>query len=175
MNDLMLGLATGCIFGFLLQRGRVLRFEKQVGALLLRDMTILKFMLSAIVTGMIGLHLLNAAGIIAFSHKAMNVGALIVGGTLFGIGWAFTGYCPGTSVGALAEGRWHAIFAILGMVAGAAVYAMLHPWFARTVLTWKDYGKIGLPEVLGVSPWTVITVFTIIVLLLFVFFERKKL
>ena len=51
-TDQILGLATGIVFGFLLQKGRVLRFEKQIGAMLLKDMTILKFMLSAIIVGM---------------------------------------------------------------------------------------------------------------------------
>ena len=46
--DQILGLITGVAFGFLLQKGRVLRFDKQVGAMLLKDMTIFKFMLSAI-------------------------------------------------------------------------------------------------------------------------------
>ena len=58
MNEQWLGLITGILFGALLQQGRVLRFEKQVGAMLLKDMTILKFMLSAIIVGMIGINLL---------------------------------------------------------------------------------------------------------------------
>jgi uncharacterized membrane protein len=49
----MVGLVTGIVFGFLLQKGRVLRFDKQVGAMLLKDMTIFKFMLSAILVGMV--------------------------------------------------------------------------------------------------------------------------
>jgi len=176
MDRLILGLVTGIIFGFLLQKGRVLRYEKQLGAMLLKDMTILKFMLSAILVGMVGLHLLQSAGVItAFSHKPMNMGAVIVGGLLFGIGWAIMGYCPGTSLGALGEGRWHAVFAIIGMILGAAVFAEIYPWLERTVMAWKDFGKIGLPEVLGLNPWIVIVLFWCIVLGVFVFFEKKKL
>ena len=174
-TDQILGLVTGIAFGFLLQKGRVLRFEKQVGAMLLKDMTILKFMLSAIIVGMVGVALLSSMGIITMSHKPMNVGAILVGGALFGAGWAIMGYCPGTSVGALGEGRWHAIFAIAGMVAGAAVYAELYPFFKTTVLPWADFGKIGLPEALGVSPWIVIVVFIVVVLALFRWFENKGL
>ena len=59
MNEQWLGLITGVCFGVLLQQGRVLRFEKQVGAMLLKDMTILKFMLSAILVGMVGIYLLS--------------------------------------------------------------------------------------------------------------------
>lgn len=174
-TDQILGLVTGIAFGFLLQKGRVLRFEKQVGAMLLKDMTILKFMLSAIIVGMVGVALLSSMGIITMSHKPMNVGAILVGGALFGAGWAIMGYCPGTSVGALGEGRWHAIFAIAGMVAGAAVYAELYPFFKTTVLSWADFGKIGLPEALGVSPWIVIAVFIVVVLALFRWFESRGL
>ena len=64
-----LGLIAGIAFGFLLQKGRVLRFDKQIGALLLKDMTILKFMLSAILVGMIGILALSDMGIIQLGHK----------------------------------------------------------------------------------------------------------
>lgn len=172
--DQWLGLLAGIVFGFLLQKGRVLRFEKQVGALLFRDMTIIKFMLSAILVGMVGILLLSQLGLIDLSRKPMNVGAVLIGGGLFGIGWAIMGFCPGTSVGALAEGRWHAAWAILGMLLGAAIYAELYPFFKATVLSWKDYGKIGLPESLGISPWLVVLVFWVLVLGLFYLFEKKQ-
>lgn len=171
----LLGLLTGVLFGFLLQKGRVLRFEKQVGAMLLKDMTIFKFMLSAILVGMVGVYALYEMDIISLSHKPMNAGAVIVGGLLFGAGWAFMGYCPGTSIGALAEGRWSAIFAIGGMVAGAALHAELYPFFKSTVLAWKDYGKIGLPDSLGVYSWAVIVPFWAVVIALFYWFEKKNL
>lgn len=173
--DLTLGLATGIAFGFLLQKGRVLRFGKQVGAMLFKDMTIFKFMLSAIVVGMFGILILSDQGVIAQSHKPMNVGALVVGGSLFGIGWAVMGFCPGTAVGAVGEGRWHAAFGIVGMVIGAAVYAQFYPFLKSTVLSWADFGKLSLPQVFGVSPWVVAIVFSIITALMFRLFEKKSL
>ncbi len=92
--DQILGLVTGVVFGFLMQKGRVIRFEKQVGALLIKDMTIFKFMLSSILVGMVGIFILSDMGIITFSHKPMNVGAVVIGAILFGIGWAVMGFCP---------------------------------------------------------------------------------
>ena len=174
MNEQLLGLLTGIIFGALLQKGRVLRFEKQVGAMLLKDMTILKFMLSAILVGMVGIHLCAALGYLTLSHKALNVGAVVFGGILFGAGWSVMGYCPGTSVGAIGEGRWHAVFAVLGMIAGAALYAELYPFLNSTVLAWKDFGKIGLPDTLSVSPWIIVPIFWLGVLALFAWFEKKR-
>lgn len=174
-NAQWLGIITGLVFGFLLQKGRVLRFEKQLGAMLLQDMTIMKFMLSAMLVGMVGIYLMADAGIIALSHKPMNVGAIAVGGMLFGVGWAIMGYCPGTALGALGEGRLHAAFAIAGMLVGAAVYAHAYPFLTSTVLAWKDFGNIALPSVLGVSHWTVIACFWICTLLVFLWFEKKGL
>jgi uncharacterized protein len=174
-TEQILGLVTGLAFGFFLQKGRVLRYEKQVAAMLFKDMTILKFMLSAIIVGMFGILALNDLEIIKLSHKAMNVGAVVMGGVLFGIGWAVMGYCPGTSVGALGEGRWHAIFGVIGMIVGAAIYAELFPFFKSTVLTWADFGKIGLPEALGVNHWVIAVIFTLITLALFRWFEKKGL
>ena len=173
--DQTLGLVTGIAFGFLLQKGRVLRFGKQVGAMLFKDMTIFKFMLSAIVVGMFGILILSEQGLITLSHKSMNVGAIVVGGSLFGIGWAVMGFCPGTAVGAVGEGRWHAAFGIVGMLIGAAIYAQLYPFFKSTVLSWADFGKIGLPQALGVSPWVVAIGFTLITAVMFKIFEKKGL
>ncbi len=170
-----LGLITGVLFGFLLQKGRVLRFEKQIGAMLLKDMTIFKFMLSAILVGMVGILLLSDMGIIKLSHKPMNVGAVLIGGALFGTGWAIMGFCPGTSIGAVGEGRWHAVFGILGMLAGAALYAELYPFFQSTVLAWKDFGKVGLPEVTGLSHWIIALLLWAGVIPLFFWFEKKRL
>lgn len=175
MNQQILGLFTGIIFGFLLQKGRVLRFEKQIGAMLFKDMTIFKFMMSAIIVGMLGVHLLEHFGIIALNHKAMNLGAIAVGGVIFGIGWAISGFCPGTSVGALGEGRWHAVWSILGMVAGAVVFAVIYPFLKKTVISWADLGKISLTDATGINPWIFVVVFTLLFLSVFVLFEKKKL
>jgi uncharacterized membrane protein YedE/YeeE len=174
-NAQILGLIAGIAFGFLLQKGRVLRFDKQIGAMLLKDMTILKFMLSAILVGMLGILALSDMGVIKLGHKSMNLGAVLIGGALFGGGWAIMGFCPGTSVGALGEGRWHAIFAIAGMIVGAAVYAELYPFFKSTVLSWADYGKIGIPNVLGLSQWIVAAALWVICIPLFFWFEKKGL
>ncbi len=175
MNEQALGLLTGIAFGFLLQKGRVLRFDKQVGAMLLKDMTILKFMLSAIIVGMIGIYFLNDIGFIELKHKTMNVGAVVIGGALFGLGWAVMGFCPGTSIGAIGEGRWHAIWAVLGMITGAAIFAELYPFFKQTVLVWLDWGKVSLADVTGLNHWVVIVALAAVYIGLFIFFEKKKL
>ena len=173
--DLMYGLVTGILFGFLLQKGRVLRYDKQIGALRLQDMTIVKFMLSAIVVGMIGTYLLVDLGMAKLSIKPMIVGAIVIGGLLFGIGWGLFGYCPGTSMGAVGEGRIDGLWGIAGMVAGAALFAEAFPLLKTTVLTWGNYGKITIPKMLGVNHWLIIILFAVGTIFLFRWLEKNKL
>jgi hypothetical protein len=175
MTILVYGLITGVLFGFLLQKGRVLRYDRQLGALRLLDMTIVKFMFSTIIVGMAGVYLLKDFGLVKLSVKPTLLGANILGGLIFGIGWGLLGYCPGTSAGALGEGRWDAIWGIVGMLVGAALYAEAFPFMKKTVLTWGDLGKLTLPELLGVNPWVIIPVFAVAALGLFTWFEKKGL
>jgi hypothetical protein len=174
--DLFYGLFTGIIFGFLLQRGRVLRYDKQLGALRLQDMTIIKFMLSAVLVGMVGIYLFHDLGMISkMDIKTTSIGGNAIGGLIFGVGWALLGYCPGTQIGAIGEGRWDAIWGLLGMLAGGVIYAEAYPLLKKTVLTWGDFGKITLPQALGINHWFVIPLFVVGGLLFFSFLERKKL
>lgn len=174
--DLFYGLFTGVIFGFLLQRSRVLRYDKQLGALRLKDMTIVKFMLSAILVGMVGIYLLHDLGVITKLHvKPTSVGGNIFGGLLFGCGWGLLGYCPGTQIGAIGEGRWDAIWGVMGMLAGGAMYAEAYPIMKKTLLAMGEYGKITLPQALDINHWFVIPFLVIGGLLFCSFLERKNL
>ncbi|WP_024822711.1 MULTISPECIES: YeeE/YedE thiosulfate transporter family protein [Aminobacterium] len=174
-TELVLGLLTGFIFGILLQRSETVRYDRQLGALKLKDFTILKFMLSTITVGMIGTYFLFDLDIVKLSIKPTVLGALLPGGILFGIGWALLGYCPGTSLGAIGEGRLDAIWGILGMLSGAALYAEAYPFLQRTILVWGDLGKITIPQILGTSHWIIIGIFVALVLIFFRYIERKGL
>ena len=175
MKLLVCGIVTGILFGFLLQKARVLRYDKQLGALRLMDMTIVKFMLTSVMVAMVGVYLLKDLGLITLSIKPTILGGTIVGGLLFGIGWGLFGYCPGTAVGALGEGRWDALWGILGMLIGAAIFAEAYPLMKKTVLTWGDFGTITLPQVFVINHWFVILVFVVAGILLLRWFEKKGL
>ena len=175
MNLLIWGLATGIAFGFLLQKGRVLRYDKQLGALRLIDMTIVKFMFSTVLVGMVGIYLLHDMGLISLKLKATILGGNIIGGLIFGVGWGLVGYCPGTSLGAIGEGRVDAFWGILGMLFGAAVYAEVYPQLKTSVLTWGNFGKITLPQLLGINHWLIVVVMIVLALGMFRWFEKKGL
>ena len=170
-----MALVTGILFGFLLQKGRVLRYDKQVGALRLMDMTIIKFMLSSVIVGMIGIYVLSDLGLVKLSIKATVLGPVIIGALIFGLGWGLLGYCPGTSMGAIGEGRWDAVWGIIGMIAGAAVFAEAYPGLKKSIYTWGNFGRITLPQVLGINHWIIISLFVLCGLTLFWWLERKQL
>jgi len=85
------------------------------------------------------------------------------------------GYCPGTAVGAVGEGRWGAFWGILGMLTGAALFAEAYPFLKQTVLTWGNFGKLTLPQLLGVNHWLIIPFMILGSLCLFYWFEKKGL
>jgi hypothetical protein len=165
--NLAYGLITGLVFGFLLQRGGVTRYRVIVGQFLLKDHTVLKTMLTAVVVGAAGVWALHLFGGVSLHVKAANVLANIVGGVLFGFGMVLLGYCPGTGVGALGDGSRHAWFGVLGMLAGAAVYAELHSALTSTILSVGSLGKITFPEVTGISPWLFVAVLAVLAAVLF--------
>ena len=172
-TTLITGLFFGALFGFLLQRAHVLRFEKQIGMLRFKDMTVLKFFLTAALVGMIGR---QVAMELSYDLEPMPVFALsiIVGGLVYGFGWAIVGYCPGTLLGAIGEGRIDAFWAFLGSWFGAVVYFWIHPYCQVHINPVWSHRSVDLPDVLGVSPWVVIAGFAVICGVLFWLLERAK-
>ncbi len=169
------GLISGIFFGIFLQKAQVLRYDKQIGAMRFIDMTIFKFMLSAIIVAAVGIYILKDYNLIKLSVKGTSIGAQLIGGSLFGIGWGILGYCPGTAVGAVAEGRTDAIWGIFGMLCGAALYAEVYPFMKANIIPLGNYGKITLPQILGVGPGVVIFIFALIVVAMFYLFEKNNL
>lgn len=172
---LLSGLLFGMLFGFFLQRGHILRFEKQVNLLRFKDMTVLKYMLSATLVGMIGLQLLEQTLHLDLPSKPAFMFAIIVGGLTFGLGWAIVGYCPGTLFGAMGEGRTDAVWAFLGSAVSAVTYIWIHPFSQININPVLAYRSLDLDLMLHVNPWFVIGVFGVICVALFWWLERRGL
>lgn len=77
--------------------------------------------------------------------------------------------------GTLAEGHIHALWAILGMIFGASVYAEVFPFLSKTVQTWLNFRKISLPQALGLSTWIIIPVFVCVGAVIFILFDKNGL
>lgn len=145
-NQLLLGAFFGVLFGFLLQKGGVAKYHILLGALLLEDFTVIKVMLTAIIVASVGIFSLQALDLVKLHIKPTRYAANIIGGLLFGVGFALLGYCPGTGAAALGQGNGDAIAGVFGLMAGSYLFAESSGWLGKTVMKWGDRGKLMLPE-----------------------------
>lgn len=151
-SRLLLGLGTGVAFGALLQKGRVAKYEVIVDQLLLRDGTVAKVMGTAMAVGAVGVHALVQSGRATYDIKPLRLGAILGGAVMFGSGLAVSGYCPGTTIAGVGEGRRDAVAGLLGMLTGAAIFVRAYPKI-KPALEAGDRGKVTLPKATRTSPW----------------------
>lgn len=172
---LLMGAATGFVFGFLLQKGGATRFDVIVGQFLLRDFTMLKIMMTAIVVGAVGIWAMYDIGWIATLHvKSTHLLANALGGGLFGIGMVVLGYCPGTGIAAIGDGSRHAVPGALGMLVGAALYAEVHPWVAAHILPVGALGKVTAASETAGSPWGFVLAVALLAAVVFASIEKRE-
>ena len=61
---------------------------------------------------------------IVFTDKEKSVARYLIGGTVFGLGWALIGACPGPLFVNLGHGYWHILVAIFGGLVGTYAYGL---------------------------------------------------
>ncbi len=151
--DLAIAVLLGFGFGFCLERAGFGSARKLTAVFYLFDMSVVKVMFTAIVTAMVGLFLLSAAGMLAISDlyiEPTSYAAQILGGLVFGAGFIIGGYCPGTSVAAMATGKKDGMVFALGMLAGVMAYAEFTPGFEAWIKATSS-GEVTLPTLTGIG------------------------
>jgi hypothetical protein len=145
------------IRSFLLQRSGVTHYDTILNQLLLTDFTVVKVMLTAVIVGMLGVHLMRSLGWVKLQPKPGSVGKSIVGGLIFGVAFAVLGYCPGTIVGGVAQGALDALVGgLIGIIFGSWLFAVYYPKLQKPVLLKGDFGELTLPQLLKVNAWVVV-------------------
>ncbi|MCX5723605.1 MAG: YeeE/YedE thiosulfate transporter family protein [Nitrospirae bacterium] len=147
---LLLGLTLGAAFGAVLQLSGASSQTKIINALRLKDFTIMKLILTAIGVGLIGVHLLDLWGVAHMKVKELYLPGLVLGGLIFGIGFAVAGYCPGTALAAAAEGKPDAWVTVLGGLLGALVFAFMFPDLEAALFSFGRYGPVTIHGSFGV-------------------------
>jgi hypothetical protein len=175
-TQLGVGLVIGVFFGFLLQRSGVTKYDVILEQLLLTDFTVVKVMLSAVITGMLGVHLLRSLGMVRLHPKPGSLGSSVVGGLIFGVAFAILGYCPGTIAGAAGQGSLDAMISgAAGILVGEGLFATVYPKLQKPILMQGDLGTLTLPEMFKVNAWVVVIPTAILLTLLLVLLERAGL
>ncbi len=155
--SIVAALGIGFCFGWLLEKAGLARYDRVVNVFRFRDFTVLKLLLSALVVGSVGVQASLALG---FSRSvpvpATFLAGNFVGGLIFGVGMALSGFCPGTIAAGIGEGRLDYLIAgSLGLVAGAwifgALYPRLFPLLARGAHT-----AATISQWCGVDPWLIV-------------------
>lgn len=150
-KQLVLGLMFGIIFGFLLQKGGVAKYEVLMGSLLLTDFTVMKIILTAILVGMIGIFSMHGLGLVKLHIKPTVYAGNIVGGLIFGVGFGILGYCPGTGAAAVGQANLDAIAGIVGILIGSYFFAEASRTLGTTFLKRGNRGQIMLPDLVGMK------------------------
>ncbi len=93
MTNYIIALILGVFFGFSLNKAGLTRYNKIVNVFRLTDFSVLKFMMTALVVSMSGLYILRGLGLIQFPNvPSTYIVGNVVGGLIFGVGMAITGY-----------------------------------------------------------------------------------
>ncbi len=155
--QLAIGLLLGLCFGAFLYIGGVTEYNVILGQLLLTDFTVIKVMLVAVFVGMIGVYAMRSRGLVELHPKPGSIGSTVIGGIIFGMGFAVLGYCPGTVAGAVGHGALDALFGgVTGILVGAGIFAAAYPVLDEKVLSKGVFRSMTIPDALKANPWYVI-------------------
>ncbi len=153
LNAILIGLATGIVFGFALEKSRVFEPGVILGQMQLRNFIMLKMFLAAVITGLVVLAVMNGMFGVKLSIKPLLYKADIIGGLILGAGIALSGACPGTTLAQIGAGYRDAWFILLGGIAGALFYGYLDA--PITALFAEKGAKISFDQMLGLPFWMV--------------------
>ena len=161
MLDVIKPLVLGFLFGWALHKAGLTHYARIVNVYRFRDMTVMRFMLTALVVGAFAIQVGLDAGFAASAPvPPTSVLANLVGGVVFGVGMATAGYCPGTVVAEAGEGRLDAwVAGLSGLLVGAMAFGLLQPVVMPTLSRVGSYGRITFAGLTGASPWLVLLVF----------------
>jgi len=165
-DSLVAAAIVGVGFGVALERAGLGSAPKLAGQFTLRDFTVFRVMFSAIVTAMLGSFWLARLGVLDLGRVYVPetwIVPQLVGGMIFGVGFAIAGLCPGTACVSASTGRGDGMATAGGFLVGVLATGLALPriiaFYERT-----PRGTLLLPTVLGL-PYGVV-VFGVVIIAL---------
>lgn len=174
---MLTALILGVAFGFALNKAGLTKYHKIVNVFRLTDLAVLKFMMTSLVVSMIGLYLMRQLGLLTFPRvPATYVVGNLVGGLIFGVGMALSGFCPGTCAAGAGEGKLdYLIPGVLGFIVGAMIYGLTYPSVFPAISAIGNVGSVVIPDLWHLSPFLTTTFFALLALFLFYLIDRAGL
>lgn len=134
--NILYAMILGFLFGFTLYRMGIANPKKIIAMLALKDFTIIKAMFLGVAISSIGLFSLLQFDLLPITHLQIRPAfvGVIIGGAIFGAGWALSGFGPTSSLVALGSGSKRALTFVVGGLIGAFLYMICHSVIRTTFL-----------------------------------------
>src|SRR5262249_22511302 len=117
-------MATGLVFGYILQRGGFCLTRALSNVVLMGDATMLRAYLLALLVAMVGVHALLTLGLVDIPVRPFRWVANVLGGLLFGVGMILSGGCSGSTWYRVGEGAIGAWVVLFGFAMGATTVSV---------------------------------------------------
>ena len=177
MAFLLVTLAVGFCFGFVLERAGFGNARNLAAQFYLYDMRVLKVMFTAIVTAMLLIFAAAAVGVLDFGALEVPptyLGPAIVGGLLLGVGFIIGGYCPGTSLVSMSTLKIDGTIFVLGVVSGLFLFGQTVPAFWGFWNFSGSFGRLTLDELARLDAGWVVLGVVVMAVGAFWFVERVE-
>ncbi len=174
----IIAILIGIAFGFILEASGFSSSRKLAGVFYGYDFAVLKVFFTAALVSMIGILYMDYLGYVDMSqlyvHPTYLWGA-IIGGVIMGVGFVAGGFCPGTSLCAVAIGKIDAVVYVIGIMIGIFIFSELYPLF-QPIYDGFFYGNITLMDSFGIDRYWFVFIFTIVAIIAFVISDmiRKR-
>jgi uncharacterized membrane protein YedE/YeeE len=143
-TNMLFSIFGGFLFGFFLEVTGFASAKNITDEFYFRNNRVIQMMVSAIITSALWFLVFGSLGLIQIPNiwtPNLYLWPYIFGGLLFGVGMAMSGYCPGTSVAAIASGKKDAMVFGLGMLVGMAIFIFGFP-FEKDFYVSSDLGQV---------------------------------
>ena len=159
----------GIGFGFMLEQAGFGRSTKLAAQFYFKDFAMFRVMFTAVITAMVLIYGSVAIGILDL-RKVYIPGTFLwpvaIGGFILGVGFLIGGLCPGTSIAGAATLKLDAMVFLVGVVIGVFVFGETVPFFMGFWTT-SDFGRLTLPDWLGIPAGVIVLFIVVFALLLF--------
>lgn len=121
---------AGTFFGFVLVKAEVISWFRIQEMFRFQSFHMYGIMMSAMAVGITSIYLIKKFKVKTFSGEEIKIEPKVfswgnvIGGTMFGLGWAMTGACPGPLYALVGSGVYVIVVALLSAIVGTYIYGI---------------------------------------------------